>query len=500
MKGSQLQSVTLQITILFVAALSVSQLLNLAHRYFTQSEVVPALEAIRIADRITVTTAVIESTPAGNRSRIIDKFRGSNLLLALSPEPWIDGDQARDAKGRLLRDLLAISIPGATTRDIRVGYASAVAATHSQQSLSRNWDRLKSYPAPLGNVVDEFVTDPTFLVSVPLSDGSWLNLTAAYADTLDFWPLDQIAVLGVMVILVAALSVWAIRRLTAPIELFARAAARLGTDVNAPPIPVTGPAEVQGAIHAFNQMQERLQRFIDDRMQMVAAMSHDLRTPITRLRLRTEYLDDATQRAKALCDLDEMEHMINEVLGFARDEAQVGTSVNLDLSSMLQTICDDMADKGHRLEYVARAHPKVWCRANAIRRCLTNVIDNAVKYGRAARIALSTEGQDVVVHVDDRGPGIPAELREQVFRPFFRADASRNRDSGGTGLGLSVARNIARAHGGDVELADRRRGGLRVIVRLPGRIAPPDLPADAPATGDSADQPGGGRLPDPKIS
>jgi len=263
---------------------------------------------------------------------------------------------------------------------------------------------------------------------------------------------------------------------------------------------VTGPAEVQGAIHAFNQMQERLQRFIDDRMQMVAAMSHDLRTPITRLRLRTEYLDDATQRAKALCDLDEMEHMINEVLGFARDEAQVGTSVNLDLSSMLQTICDDMADKGHRLEYVARAHPKVWCRANAIRRCLTNVIDNAVKYGRAARIALSTEGQDVVVHVDDRGPGIPAELREQVFRPFFRADASRNRDSGGTGLGLSVARNIARAHGGDVELADRRRGGLRVIVRLPGRIAPPDLPADAPATGDSADQPGGGRLPDPKIS
>jgi signal transduction histidine kinase len=270
-----------------------------------------------------------------------------------------------------------------------------------------------------------------------------------------------------MVIVIVVLSIWAIRRLTSPFQKFAAAAVRLGTDVNAPPLEEQGPSEVRLAIGAFNEMQSRIRRYLEDRTQMLAAISHDLRTPITRARLRAEFIDDPTEREKILTDFEEMENMIASVLDFAKGDAIAEPTTSTDLVAMLQRICDDMTDHGHPVSFNTEGRLPYNCRPQMLRRCFTNLIDNAIKYGRVATVGLESSSDEVRVTIVDRGPGIPADMVEQVFRPFFRLDASRSRDSGGSGLGLTVARTVARAHGGDVVFEGPDEGGFRVCVCLP---------------------------------
>ena len=313
--------------------------------------------------------------------------------------------------------------------------------------------------------------DPTYLVSLKLRDGSWLNVTAAYAETIEFWPIKAIIFLGAAVATIAALSIWAIRGLTAPFRVFASAAARLGTDVNAPPIKMRGPLEVQGAIHAFNGMQRKLQRFLEDRTLMLAGVSHDLRTPITRLKLRAEFVKRRGPASEGNCGPNEMERMIVGFLAFAKDDHSVDTTTTADLVSILQSICDEMSDDGLSVSFDGTRRIPLLCRPDSLRRCFFNVIDNAVRYGNRAIVHLEIKGDEVSVLVDDFGPGIAEELQDAVFRPFFRVDASRNAESGGSGLGLSVARTIARAHGGDISLQNRAGGGLRIKIVLPKNVA-----------------------------
>ncbi len=261
------------------------------------------------------------------------------------------------------------------------------------------------------------------------------------------------------------------RRLTAPYALLAQAAERLGRDINAESLPEKGPREVRAAAHAFNLMQERLRRFIGDRDQLVAAISHDLRTPVTRLRLRAEFVEDADQRARMLTDLEDIEAMTRSVLAFASDSAQPEAREQIDLISLAESLCSDMP--GVTLELAPDLPPRLKCLAGPVglRRAIANLIDNAVKYGDAARVSLVADAAAIRIVVDDDGPGIPPEDMEAVFRPFRRLEASRNRETGGAGLGLTIARSVARAHGGDVILTNRPQGGLRAEIVLP--LAPP---------------------------
>jgi signal transduction histidine kinase len=320
------------------------------------------------------------------------------------------------------------------------------------------------------DVIGELADEPTILVSVRLSDGSWVNLVAAFVETIDFMQAGGIALIAVMIAAVGAISIWAIRRLTAPFAVFAGAAARLGSDVNASPIREAGPSEVRDAIRAFNGMQVKLKRFVEDRTQMLAAVSHDLRTPITRLRLRAEFVDDAAERAKFYADLKEMDDMIAGVLSFAKDDSFAEETIRIDLVAMLESICDDMADRSLDVAFEGGGRLPYPCRPVAMRRCFTNLIDNAVKYGSRARVSLDASASEIAVRIDDAGPGIPVARREEVFRPFHRLEPSRNPDTGGFGLGLTVARTVARAHGGDVAFADIAGGGMRTSVLLPRRV------------------------------
>jgi signal transduction histidine kinase len=255
----------------------------------------------------------------------------------------------------------------------------------------------------------------------------------------------------------------------------AEAADRLGRDVNSPPLPEAGPREVATAAHAFNTMAERIRRFVSDRTLMLAAISHDLRTPITRMRLRAEFVEDEEIRARMLADLAEMEAMVNASLAFARDDQAAEASVPLDLVALLRTVLDEATDaaaaRGEAPPPVDYAGPErltLRARPLALKRAIGNLVQNALLHGGSARVRIEPpSGGTLRLVISDDGPGIPEESLEAVFQPFRRLEGSRNRETGGTGLGLPIARNILRGHGGDVVLANRPGGGLDAIVTLP---------------------------------
>ncbi|MBI3447089.1 MAG: ATP-binding protein [Magnetospirillum sp.] len=308
---------------------------------------------------------------------------------------------------------------------------------------------------------------PAIRISVLLRDGSWLNVMAPLDRGESLWRPRFILPLVLALILVTAVALLAVRRATRPFATFAAAAERLGVDVSAPPMDEVGPREVRQAVQAFNIMQSRVVRFVQDRTQMLAAISHDLKTPITRLRLRAEFMDDDDQRTKMLADLEDMESMIASTLAFARDDATSEPRVRMDLGAMVQGMIEDLDDLGAKCAYDGPDSLVTEARPAALKRALANLIDNAIKYGGCARVGLGSDGNEVRITIDDDGPGIPEDSFERVFAPFVRLEASRSRDTGGTGLGMAVARAAIRAHGGDIVLTNRPKGGLRITVTLP---------------------------------
>jgi signal transduction histidine kinase len=309
-------------------------------------------------------------------------------------------------------------------------------------------------------------------VSAHLPDGPWLNMRLAVSPPRPWHSSTFLIAFLLMTAAAALLTLWAVRRLTAPVADLAAAAERLGRDVNAPPMPEGGPTEIATAAIAFNTMAMRIRRFVQDRTFLLTAIGHDLRTPITRLKLRCEFIDDEEQRRKMLADLDELERMVSATLAFGRDDAASEPVCALDLSALLRTILDEAADAqpeaSNQLALEGPGHLTIRARPTALKRALSNLVQNAVLYGGGVLARLAPPAAGIVtITFDDDGPGIPADELDRVFEPFHRVETSRNRETGGTGLGLPIARNILRAHGGDVVLANRPAGGARAIVTLP---------------------------------
>ena len=305
-------------------------------------------------------------------------------------------------------------------------------------------------------------------------DGRWLDVTTPVPPLRPWRSPGFLWAFGLMMAVALGLSLWAVRRLTAPLRTLAAAADALGRDVNAPPLPEDGPTEIATAARAFNTMATRIRRFVRDRTELLAAIGHDLRTPITRLKLRAEFIEDEEQSHKFLADLDELETMVAATLAFARDARDGEPVVSLDLAELLRTVLDEAADArpeaAEAIAYAGPAHLTFRGRTLALKRAFANLVGNALAYGGGARISLlpPDAGGTVTVEIEDDGPGIPPGELEAVFEPFRRGEPSRNKETGGVGLGLPIVRNILRAHGGDVSLANRTPRGLRATVRLPG--------------------------------
>jgi signal transduction histidine kinase len=345
------------------------------------------------------------------------------------------------------------------------------------QRLIRPYLFWNSLPPPLRprEVTIRGRDEANMVLSAHLPDERWLVLRGGFPA---LWPWASARFAWAwagMTLAAAALTLWAVRRLTAPVRLLGAAAERLGRDVNAPALPEDGPEEVAQAAAAFNTMAGRIRRFVSDRTFLLTAIGHDLRTPITRLRLRAEWMEDEEQRTRMLADLDELQAMVSATLAFGRDVAGTEPAVPLDLVALLRTVLDEAADARPAaagcLAYAGPDRLQIQGRPVALKRALANLVGNAVAYGGGARVTLLSEGRpgsSVVVQVEDSGPGIPPDELDRVFEPFHRVEGSRNRETGGTGLGLPITRNILRAHGGDVALANLDGGGVRATVTLPG--------------------------------
>jgi two-component system OmpR family sensor kinase len=304
-----------------------------------------------------------------------------------------------------------------------------------------------------------------FKAALQRPSGDWIVVQPAaepfpsvWQSRVILWFLACLAVLGPGGYLFA-------RRLVAPIGAFAQAADRLGRDPGAPLLQLRGPAEIGTAARAFNDMQARLKRYVEDRTSMIGAISHDLRTPLTRIRFKMEAASTELKGSVG-SDLDQMEAMISAVLTFVHDAGQAKDRTILDLQSVLECVVDDAVGAGGEAELSSSGAPTVDGDALSLQRLFANLVDNAIKYGRRAHLRLYVDDAAAVTEIADEGPGLPSRELERAFEPFYRAEPSRNRQTGGIGLGLSVARSIARAHGGDVYLRSGA-GGLIAVVRLP---------------------------------
>jgi signal transduction histidine kinase len=271
-----------------------------------------------------------------------------------------------------------------------------------------------------------------------------------------------------VVLLVIALYVTA-RSITRPLSKLVSAAEALGRNVRQPKLEEKGARELRDAAHAFNTMQDRLQRYLDSRTRVLAAMSHDLKTPLTRLRLQVETtLDDDAIQARFGKELDEMESMVRGALALFRGLDDDESLTPIDLNALLATLRSEFTEMGADVTVEGQAVKPFKGKPQALRRCLTNLVANAVKFGTRAKIIVE-DGTALLIRVRDEGPGIPTEELERVFEPFYRVESSRNRDTGGTGLGLSIARDVAQAHGGSLVARNLPAGGLEVLLVLPRR-------------------------------
>jgi len=253
-----------------------------------------------------------------------------------------------------------------------------------------------------------------------------------------------------------------------PLRELARAAASLGDDIDSPPLPESGPTEVREAAIAFNAMQARIRRDVRERTSMLAAITHDLQTPVTRLRLRLEKVGDQELREKLIADLALMSETIRDGLDLAQSLESREPNVRIDLDSVLASVCNDATDAGHDVRIEGQTHAFIVGSPSALRRCITNLVDNAIKYGTRATISAEASGDRAVVRVLDDGPGIPQDQLDTVLDPFVRLETSRSRETGGTGIGLTIARNIAQRFGGTLTLKNRIEGGLEASLVLKG--------------------------------
>ena len=431
-----------------------------------REQAVRAVGGFAAAQRIANLADLIAAVPRDWRERIVGGLSDPGFRVALSSRPPMPSRAEADAPvaraiGAFLVDRLAL---GPDRRPL--------VAVEPLPGISSPFPGLHPIPPGGRGPMMHGPGGPMALlgleVAIPLADGLWLHFVTALPEGDDAGSRQFLVPMILMVVLSLAVSVWAVRWLTRPLAALAAAADRLGADLNAPPLSEDGAMEVRQAAHAFNAMQARLKGLIENRTRMLAAISHDLRTPLTLLRLRAENVENGQDRERMLSNIADMDRLIASILAFARDEARTEPPRPTDLAALLESLADDMADAGLPVGMAATPAPLVLsCRPEALKRALTNLIDNAVKYGKEARIALRRGPGAAIVTIDDAGPGLAEADLERAFQPFYRVEASRSRDGGGTGLGLAIALSVVQSHGGALTLSNRPEGGLRATVTLP---------------------------------
>ncbi|SHE56068.1 Signal transduction histidine kinase [Microbulbifer donghaiensis] len=434
------------ILVLFCAFL-LSHTISLAIYEINRDKTILLTEATDLADRIIGVVELARSFPERDRQRIL--AAAETQFLTMFPEPGnLDDERCRDNDfSRRVTESLG-------------GAFADVPGFHAQVCLRR----LK--PAPL-LARNEPLHGFDVLVAVNFPDNERAVFHAILPEgesLIHDAVLVYLLFSGLIALLLAG---YLIRKTVAPLGQLAKAADSIGTNIDTPPLPENGPAEVAAAARAFNRMQQRLARLVHGQTEMLAAISHDLRSAVTRLQLRAELLQDRQEREGLQRVVDDMKTMIQSVLDFARGLDPSETPRRIDLSALAESLCDDLKEEGYPVQFRSGGADCVTeCRPVALRRSLHNIIDNAIKYGSEAKVSVEGTAESIRIVVEDCGPGIPMHELEAVLQPFYRLEKSRNSKTGGVGLGLSIAGNTVQAHGGELSLENINGGGLRVQMQL----------------------------------
>jgi signal transduction histidine kinase len=451
-------------TLLVLAAgLLLAQAASLAVNLLDRGAAVYRLASLQMAARIAGTARVLNRLGPAERNATIDAMNGRDLSVALS------ASRLSVAKGYDELNRYEQAFVAAIQRELGAPLPTTVEITARRPAPSEAGEPSGALAQWVARHFYFLLPDSFALVAqVTLDDGK----VAVFFARVPQEPLRRYETLVPKLLLTLAifflLAALVVRTMTRSLERLSRAARALGEDPESPPLEASGPREVENVIDAFNRMQSQIRGYVHERARMLGAISHDLKTPITRMRLRTEMLPEGEVKDKFARDLEEMEAMVGSTLEFFRSLGKEPQRQPVDVAALIDSLCEDWRESGHQTSVSGaprgpyRAHPQ------ALRRCLNNLVENALRYGERADITIDDDGQTLRIEVRDRGPGIPADQLETVFEPFFRLETSRSRASGGVGLGLSIARNIARWHGGDVTLRNAPDGGgLIATLALP---------------------------------
>jgi signal transduction histidine kinase len=477
---------TSQMIGLLLGALVIAQVANFLIFMDERRAAIRLVERTQILERTASLVQLIENSSPTIHGKMVQAASSRKLYFWFAEASPIPGNLPQGDNDLMSR--LQELLGDHDIREVRI-------LTHEQQKALLKGEKMaqssagtetSSFPKRLQQQLASLplseVDPPGLLISAHLADGRWLNVGLGINPPLSRWALPTFFSMVLAAGSICIIVVFMVKRITRPLQRLAEAAELVGRGEAITPVSEDGPVDIQQTIHAFNRMYDRLQRFVQDRTRMLAAISHDLRTPITSLRLQAELITDEEAKEKLLNTLEEMQRMTEATLAFARDEASTEPSRSVDLAALIDSLCQDLADLGMDVNCEAMDKTPYTCRPVSLKRALRNLIENAVTYGHRARVELRQAEGDFQILIRDDGPGIPDQDRERVFQPFVRLEESRSHATGGIGLGMAIARSIVRQHGGDITLAKEEPQGFCVTVHLPQSHLAIDQTAHQPQT------------------
>ncbi len=422
---------------------------------------VRAALGLEVAGRAANVVRLLEATPPELHRDILEAANSPLVRFSQGPAPAIDHVE-HDGEGNVARRIHAL-LADTEPREVRVelhriDQPSDLDDYYPNKGRMQDMHR-RMMGANLGST--------EMRLAIAMRDGTWLNVSTRFHRPPIQWPWFSALSYALTTLLILAIVWVALSRLTGPLRRLADAAERFGRGEEVAPLPKRGPEELHRLTGAFNEMQARISRSIAERTRLLAALGHDLRSPLTAMRVRAEMVDDEETRERLTAIIAEMQEMVESTLSFARGMVTAEETQSVDMGAWLGELVSDARTMGGEVSLDAPEGLMARIKPVAMRRALRNVIENALRYGGRAEVTLRARGDSLRISVRDHGPGIPEADLERVFDPFVRLETSRSKETGGTGLGLSIARTIIHAHGGEITLTNRPEGGLEVVVSLP---------------------------------
>jgi len=472
------QSLFSRLVLVFVLGLLVAQAVSLTIVLQDRGEFLSRTSGVQSVRRIADTVILFDTVTVQERARLVKLLSTPAMRIMVTAEPPVlpsmraQGEgfdtpqtalfssilQRTLGRGREIRLRVLEPNRDARTLEFEPPAGAMMGRGHTASHIGQSApNAMRTYARLTASVVAQ----------VRLEDGNWATFDSQLQPEAWTWPYRALLSGLILLLAVVLLAVIGVRWVTRPLKNFALAATELGKNIDRPPVPETGPQEVVQAARALNGMQARLSRYLHDRTRILAAMSHDLKTPITRMRLRAELLDEESVRDKFTRDLTELESMVSGTLDFMRGLETSEPLQPIDMNALLESIQDDAQELGQSGEVTGNVIRPYLGRPTAMKRCLSNLLENAIKYGGAAQVRVIQLPASLHIVVSDEGPGVPEHELERLFDPFYRLESSRNRDHGGTGLGLTIARGIAEQHGGSLVLKNGMKSGLECHLNLP---------------------------------